>query len=77
MVVSQSTRPTSCLNSTSLLEALVCTNQLQSQITLWRNPRQFGEVPNINLGYQCPTRCGNNLWSKPNGFGAPYAITPH
>ena len=60
-----------------LLEALVCTNQLQSQITLWRNLRQFGEVPDTNLGFQCPTRCGNNLWSKPNGFGAPYAITPH
>ena len=59
------------------LEALVCTNQLQSQITLWRNLRQFGEVPDTNLGYQCTTRCGNNLWSKPNGFGAPYAITPH
>ena len=37
------------------LEALVCTNQLQSQITLWRNLGQFGEVPNTNLGYQCPT----------------------
>ena len=59
------------------LEALVCTNQLQSQITLWRHLRQFGEVSDTNLGYQCPTRCGNNLQSKPNGFGAPYAITPH
>ena len=59
------------------LEALVCTNQLHSQITLWRNLRQFGKVPDTNLGFQCPTRCGNNLWSKPNGFGAPYAITPH
>ena len=43
------------------MEALVCTNQLQSQITLWRHLRQFGEVSDTNT-----RQCSSLLGAKTN-----------